>query len=116
MLVMASADRHDQISSLLEVEAETISLMRELLSNTEMTADEAALRFTNIHAHAAWTDLAPLASLAERVWAELDTYEQRAKLNDDQRNAVHKNLMTYKFLLHRQMSHYDAEIKEAMAS
>ncbi len=109
-------NRDEEISSLLEVEGEIVSLMRRLHGNDSINYAEASDLFTNIHAHAAWTDLAPLAGLADKIWSNLSVEESSTQMTRDERTDMRKNLVTYKFLLNRLMGDYQAEIDAAMAS
>lgn len=108
--------RDEEISSLLEVEGEIVSLMRKLHGSDTLTYNEASSRFTDIHAHAAWTDLAPLANLADNIWSKLSRDDNDAQMTKQERSDMRKHMMTYKFLLHRLMGDYQAEIDAAMAS
>ena len=109
-------NRDEEISSLLEVEGEIVSLMRKLHGNENICYAEASDLFTNIHAHAAWTDLPPLANLADKIWTDLSKDDTSAKMVKEERSQMRKNLTTYKFLLNRLMGDYQAEIDAAMAS
>ncbi len=108
--------REEEISSLLEVEGEIVAFIRLLQSETPLNFIQANDQFTMIHAHAAWTDLAPLASIADNVWAKLSPPDTQALLSNDDRADLRKNMMTYKFLLNRLMTDYQDEIDAAMAS
>ncbi|MFC7292181.1 hypothetical protein [Hirschia litorea] len=108
--------REEEISSLLEVEGEIVGFMRLLHSKTPLCYAQASDQFTMIHAHAAWTDLAPLASIADVVWSKLTPADTGAQMSLDERAFVRKQMMTYKFLLHRLMGDYQDEIDAAMAS
>ncbi len=108
--------RDQEISSLLEVEGEIVSFMRKLHGSDELSYNQASDLFTNIHAHAAWTDLPPLANLAEKIWNDLTRDDNDAQMSHDERTEIRKNMMTYKFLLNRLMGDYQPEIDAAMAS
>lgn len=108
--------REEEISSLLELEGEIVTLIRLLQSETPLSYSQASDLFTMIHAHAAWTDLAPLASIADNVWSKLSPPDAHALMSNDDRADLRKNMMTYKFLLNRLMTDYQDEIDAAMAS
>ncbi len=116
MIMETEADRHEQISVLLEVEGDIVFLMRQLHDGAPITYKEANERFTDVHVNAAWTDLTPLANLADTIWSELDGAEPEEPLSDDHRVSFRKHLITYKFLLSRLMGDYQPEIDAAMAS
>ncbi len=109
-------NRDQEISSLLEVEGEIVCLMRKLHSSEDLSYAEASDFFTDIHAHAAWTDLPPLASLAENIWSSLSKEANAAQMEPNERIEMRKSMITYKFLLGRLMGDYQPEIDAAMAS
>ena len=81
-----------------------VALLNKLLHRREqLTAGEFSGYFEKLHSHAAFSGIDALASLAEKIWNQLESQDGANVLDAAARQDIARNLVTYKFLLSRRV-------------
>jgi hypothetical protein len=113
MVEMANASIDEKVNALNGVDNAITVLIKKLNSTTPMTYKVANIVFTELHTRAAWTDLLPLAPIADQIWDVLSKDDADAHLDKDARIDLKKSLMTYKFILDRFKNELGQDLSQA---